>query len=329
MYEDVNGMQPRAAWSDAITVCPMEIYLAYGDKSILTLTFDAMKKHLRAIERYSSRKYLWTDCDQFGDWLGLDSSYGDYKGASSQDLIASAYYAHSTDLVCQVGRILGEDVGEYEELLKNVKKAFADEYEEKISTQTECALALRFDLVRDREAVLRRLVEKVHSAGDRLQTGFVGTPHILHALSQGGETELAYTLLLREDYPSWLYPVTMGATTMWEHWDGIRPDGSFWSNDMNSYNHYAYGACADWMFSVAAGINTDPRFPGYERAIIAPIPSKRLGTFSASYKTRRGEILSSWYYEGDTAHYRIVTPVPAKITVEGKVYDVEAGSYTF
>ncbi len=329
LCEDVINMQPRAAWSDAITICPMEIYLAYGDKSVLELTFDAMKKHLAAIAHYSSTEYLWTDCEQYGDWLGLDSRPGEYKGLSSDNIVASAYYAYSTQIVCRVGKILGRDVTEYEALYEKIKTKFADTYEDVLSTQTECILALHFDLARDRDKIFKRLVDNVHSAGDKLQTGFVGTPYILHVLSKGGETELAYKLLLNEDYPSWLYPVKLGATTMWEHWDSIREDGSFWSMAMNSFNHYAYGACADWMFSVAGGINTDPDYPGYERAIIAPVPSRKLGTFSASYDTQRGKIESSWYYEGEKAHYQIVTPVPSKIIIEGKEYNLPAGTYTF
>ncbi len=320
---------PCSAWSDAVTICPMELYMAYGDRSILTLTFEAMKKHVDCITQRTTTKYLWTGDEQHGDWLGLDAPFGSYKGSSSEDIISSAYYARSTEIVCKVGHILGEDVGEYEKLLENIKKTYTDTYEDALKTQTECALSLHFGLVRDKEKITARLVDKIHAAGDKLETGFIGTPYILHALSSNGESELAYKLLLNKEYPSWLYPVTMGATTVWEHWDGLRPDGVLWSTDMNSYNHYAYGACADWMYSVAGGINTDPEYPGYERAIIAPVPSKQLGTFSARYETAYGEIASSWYYEGDTAHYTVTTPVPSKIIIEGKTYEVEAGTYTF
>lgn len=324
-----ENSHPTSAWSDAITICPMELYLAYGDSSILSLTFGAMKKHVDAVTARTTTKYLWIGDEQHGDWLGLDAPFGSYTGSSSVDIISSAYYARSAEIVCRVGHILGEDVKKYEELLENIRKTFADTYENELRTQTECALALHFDLVRDRKEITRRLVEKIHSAGDKLETGFVGTPYILHALSQNGETELAYKLLLTREYPSWLYPVTMGATTVWEHWDGIRPDGVLWSRDMNSYNHYAYGACVDWMYSVAGGINTDPEHPGYERAIIAPQPSKQLERFCAQYESVHGEIVSKWHYEGDKAHYSITTPVPSRIIIEGRTYEVEAGSYTF
>lgn len=324
-----ENSHPTSAWSDAITICPVELYMAYGDKSILSLTFEAMKKHVDAVTARTTTKYLWTGDDQHGDWLGLDAPFGSYKGSSSEDIISSAYYARSTEIICKVGQILGEDVTKYEELLENIRNTFCDNYEDKLKTQTECAIALHFGLARDRAKVTQRLVGRIHAAGDKLETGFIGTPYILHALSSNGESELAYKLLLNKEYPSWLYPVTMGATTVWEHWDGIRPDGVLWSRDMNSYNHYAYGACADWMFSVAGGINTDPEYPGYERAIISPTPSKQLGTFSARYETAHGEIISEWYYERDTAHYSITTPVRSKIIIEEKIYEVEAGSYTF
>lgn len=132
----------------------------------------------------------------------------------------------------------------------------------------------------------------------QLQTGFVGTPYILHTLSEYGYSDLAYSLLLKEDYPSWLYPVTKGATTIWEHWDGIMPDGNFWSADMNSYNHYAYGSVADWIYSVAGGIQRIAAYPGYEKVKIAPTPDKRLDWLSVSLDTRHGKIVSAWKKRG-------------------------------
>ncbi len=321
---------PRAAWSDAITICPYEIYMAYGDISILSLTFDAMVRHVDAIGERTKQKYLWV-CDdpQYGDWLGLDAKPGSYRGASSEAVISTAYYARSAEILVKAGELLGRDVSCYRELYKNIKAAFIENYEPHLKTQTECAIALHFGLVRDTEEITRRLVEKIHSANDKLETGFVGTPYILHALTANGESELAYTLMLNEDYPSWLYPVTMGATTIWEHWDGIRPDGVLWSKDMNSYNHYAYGACADWLFSVAGGIKTHPDYPGYKKAIISPVPDPRLNTFRAELETEHGRISSTWYYEGDTAHYKITTPVDTTVIIEGRSYELSAGTYTF
>ncbi len=347
LSQHTNGMVPRiipvpnrlhewrdedhscSAWSDAVTICPWEIYTTYGDKSILELTFNAMKEHIRAISGFTKTPFIWTGDSQHGDWLGLDAPYGEYKGSSNEDVISTAYYYKSTEIVVKTGKILGEDVSAYEELLKGIKKAFVQKFEPILKTQTECSIALHFDLVEDRKEILRRLVEKIHSAGDKLETGFIGTPYILHALSSGGETELAYKLLLTKEYPSWLYPVTMGATTIWEHWDGIRPDGVLWSERMNSYNHYAYGAVADWMYSVAGGINTHPDYPGYEKALIAPVPSPQLGSFSARFISPNGEITSSWAYENGKAKYTITTPVKSTIIIEGKAHEVEPGTYNF
>ncbi len=326
LHRRIN-LPPRAAWSDMITIIPWELFMTYGDVEILRDCFDAMKKHIAAIGVASTQQYLYTGQEQFGDWLGLDSPEGSYLGASDCDIISSAYYAYSTELTVKIGKVLGEDVGVYEELYGKIRETYIKTYEEKLNTQTELVVTLHFGLTDNKEALTKRLVEKIHSEGDIMETGFVGTPYILHALSDNGETELAYKLLVRTEFPSWLYPVTMGATTIWEHWDGLRPDGRLWSPDMNSYNHYAYGAVVDWIYSVAAGIR--PASAGYERAVIAPMPNKALGTLDVVFESCKGRFESSWYYEGDMPHYRIATPVSATVIINGKEFDVEAGEYVF
>ena len=327
-YKNWQNFAPTAAWSDVITITPWELYLAYGDKSILEETFAAMRDHVESMRARAGDSYLWRGDDQFGDWLGLDAPFGSLKGSSNDDIIATAFYAHSTDLFVRVGEVLGKDVGEYRALYLKIREAFIEAYEDVLATQTECAVALHFDLVRDRKRIADRLIARIKKAG-HLETGFVGTPYLLHVLSSCGEDDLAYELLLRTEYPSWLYPVTMGATTIWEHWDGLRPDGSLWDASMNSYNHYAYGAVGDWIFSRAAGINTHPGFPGYERSLIAPTPSPRLGRLSVRYKTRYGEIISSWRYVGDKIEYDITVPTPATIVIDGMEYEVGAGSHHY
>ncbi|MCR2020616.1 alfa-L-rhamnosidase, partial [Blautia pseudococcoides] len=179
------------------------------------------------------------------------------------------------------------------------------------------------------QAAADQLAAMVKECGIRLQTGFVGTPYILHTLSEYGYSHLAYSLLLKEDYPSWLYPVTKGATTIWEHWDGIMPDGNFWSADMNSFNHYAYGSVADWIYSVAGGIQRLAAFPGYEKVSIAPIPDKRLDWLSVSLDTRHGKITSSWKKAGDVWRYEITTPVDAVVMIAGKEREVGKGTHLF
>ena len=315
-----------AAWGDAAAICPWEVYRAYGNPAILENQFECMHKWVDYITAATTTPNLWTGGTHYGDWLGLDAPSGSYKGSSDETFIASAFYARSTALVIKAGKALGRDVSAYETLYSDIVAAFRKTYPE-YKTQTECVLAAHFRLAPDCQAAADRLARMVKECGMKLQTGFVGTPYLLHVLSDYGYTDLAYSLLLREQYPSWLYPVTKGATTIWEHWDGIMEDGGFWSADMNSYNHYAYGAVADWVYGVAAGIT--PAAPGYEKARIAPIPDKRLGWLKASLHTRHGLIRSQWKQQDGMWRYEITTPVEAEIVIDGKIRQVSAGTYYF
>lgn len=139
-----------------------------------------------------------------------------------------------------------------------------------------------------RQKTAKGLADLIHESGDHLTTGFVGTPFLLHALSDNGYTELAYTLLLQTSYPSWLFSVSLGATTMWEHWDGINENGDVWSKDMNSFNHYAYGAVGDWIYGKACGIQIPEDGAGFAKVRVAPLPDKRIGSLFASIDTRHG-----------------------------------------
>ena len=270
----------------------------------------------------------WAGGKHYGDWLGLDAPSGSYKGASDETFIASAFYAYSTSLVIKAGNVLGEDVSEFEDLYAHIVKTFRSQYPV-YHTQTECVLAAHFKLAENCQAAADQLAEMITACGNHLETGFVGTPYLLHVLSEYGHLKLAYTLLLREKYPSWLYPVTKGATTIWEHWDGIMEDGNFWSSDMNSYNHYAYGSVADWVYMVAAGINTVENAPGYEKILIAPHPDTRLDWLKAVLETRHGKVTSEWKKEENFWRYEITTPVDTAIVIDGKNYQVKAGSYCF
>lgn len=322
---DPNG---SAAWADAATICPWELYLAYGRKEILVAQFDCMKKWIGYVTKYTKDQYLWTGGIHFGDWLGLDAPSGSYKGSSREDLIASAFYAHSTALVIKAGKVLGEDVSYYEVLYQNMVTTFRKTFPE-YQTQTECVLVVHFNLAKDCKKVADQLAGMVKECGVKLQTGFVGTPYLLHVLSNYGHEKLAYSLLLREEYPSWLYSVKKGATTVWEHWDGIMENGDFWSTEMNSFNHYAYGAVADWVYGVAAGITPMEEYPGYEKVRIAPIPDERLQWLKGTLETRHGLISSEWKKEQEGWRYEIVTPVDAMIEIGGKIYEVQQGSYVF
>lgn len=315
-----------AAWNDAITICPWQIYMSYGNEEILKSMFPAMKKYIGSICARSTHKYLWIGNENhFGDWLAVDGSETNH-GRTDVNLIASAFYAHSVELVIKTGKILGEDVTEFEELHKNIVKTFKYVFQE-YNTQTACALALHFGLAENPEEVAEKLNNMVIDNGYKISTGFVGTPYIMHALSDNGYVDTAYRLLLQEEFPSWLFSVNMGATTIWEHWDGMREDGTLWSAKMNSFNHYAYGSVADWMYSVVGGIK--PAEPGFKKVTVEPLTSKELGSMNVQYNSKSGTIISNWEYNGDKIYYHIEIPVDGKIVIEKNVFNVNKGKYDF
>lgn len=330
IFDDMGG---SSAWSDAAVICPWEIYRTYGDKAVLEEQFDSMKAWIDWM-RERSENGRRSGGFHFGDWLGLDSPEGSYKGSTPEDLIATAYYKYSTELFIKAAHALGRDVAEYENIPTEAAKAFRREYMEngrvKNATQTACVLALYFDITDDRAATAAQLNELVKRAG-HLETGFVGTPYLLHALSDNGYAGTAYDLLLRREYPSWLYPISKGATTVWEHWDGIKPDGTMWSTDMNSFNHYAYGAVADWMYGAAAGINSDPDRPGFEHIIFRPVTDRRLDFVKASIDTRRGNVASEWRRENGRIKYIFTVPEGccASAVIGGEKHEVGAGTHEF
>lgn len=321
--------QISAAWADAITICPWQCYLTYGDTAILEDMFPAACKWVDYVTNTTTKPYLWFGGTQFADWLELGGAYGETKGPTRDDLVASAYYANSIRLVCKMGNVLGKDISRYETLYANVRAAFIEEFKDDFKTQTEHVMALQFELTDKPQEIADSLAALIHKQGDMLQTGFVGTPYILHVLSRYGYTELAYTLLLRKEYPSWLYPITKGATTIWEHWDGIKPNGDIWPVSMNSYNHYAYGAVGDWMYGVIAGINTVEDAAGFKKVHFAPIADDRIDWFKAEIDTVCGKVSSRWWHENGKVCYEIITPVPATAVIEGKTYALDAGAHLF
>lgn len=328
MLENNDG---SAAWGDASVICPWQLYMTYGNKKILSDSFESMRKWIE-FSKNPIRMH-------FGDWLAKDDNEcqeqeifvvtpeDPLKGHSSQRLISDAFNLYTTSLFIKSGEILGKDMSEYKEVYKKRLNDFQSRYE--YHTQTECALALFFNIAKDKAATAKKLAELVIKNGKRLSTGFVGTPYLLHALSQNGYTELAYDLLLQEKYPSWLFSVNRGATTIWEHWDGIREDGSITDVGMNSYNHYAYGAVADWMYEVVCGIHTDENKPAFENVILEPVVDKRLGNAEAVIETRFGRLLSSWSINGSKAEYVFEVPNKAEIRLHGDVFNVDKGIYKY
>ena len=298
-----KGAYGSAAWGDAATVVPWTIYTCYDDKRVLETQYPSMRRWLDFIGS-QSEGYLWNQGFHFGDWLGLDAHEGSYVGATDKTLIATAFYAYSTQLTLRAAEVLGyeKDALELRGLYRKIVKAYRQEFitpagRLAVNTQTAHALTLHFDLAEEkmRPRLVRDLVNLIEQNGGHLTTGFVGTPYLCLALTECGAHDAAGKLFLRADYPSWLYPVMRGATTMWEHWDGIKPDGSFWSKDMNSYNHYAYGAIGEWMMRALAGI--DMAKPGYRELLLHPRPIEGLSFVSAWQLTPYGRVRCGWRIE--------------------------------
>lgn len=310
-------MRPGAAWGDAATFLPWTLFEAYGDLGVVRAQFDSARAWVDLVERLAGPSRLWSTGFQLGDWLDPAAPPQDPADArTDRHLVASAYFAQSARLVGLMAQRLGMDAeaSRYALLADEVRAAFAAEYIRPDGTmtsdaQTAYALALAFDLVPDaarRRVAADRLAALVADAGNRIATGFVGTPLIAGALSDNGHVDTAYDLLLERECPSWLYQIGMGATTIWERWDSMLPDGTVNSGTMTSFNHYALGAVADWLHRTVAGIA--PEEPGYRRIRFAPRPSAALTSASARHLTPYGETSISWATTDDAFTVEIVIP---------------------
>jgi alpha-L-rhamnosidase len=314
-----------AAWADASVICPWTIYLCYGDRRILEEQYESMAAWVGYIEAQAGEDRLWATGFHFGDWLAYATTRSDYPGATTdKDLIATAFFAYSTSLLQQTAQVLGreKDAQRYAGLLTEIKEAFCAEYVTEngrlaSNTQTAYALALWFDLLPEglRPEAARRLAQDIKDFNNHLTTGFVGTPYLCHTLSSNGYLDVAYDLLNQDSYPSWLYPITKGATTIWERWDGIKPDGTFQDAGMNSFNHYAYGAIGSWLYQVVAGIEVDAGAPGYKHALIQPQPGGGLSSASAALNTMYGPLKSAWELREDGFSLEVVVPANTRATV--------------
>ena len=310
-------------WADVATIIPWNMWLAYGDRRILEDQYPSMKAWVEYMHAQSQNN-LWNTGFHFGDWL-FYSVTDDNDGRSAitdKYLIAQCFYAHSTQLLINAAQVLGknDDVATYTELLKKVKAAYLQEYVSPngrplSSTQTAYVLALQFDLLPEnqREQAAKNLAANIKSYRDHLTTGFLGTPYLCHVLTRFGYNDLAYTLLNQKTYPSWLYPVTMGATTIWERWDGIRPDSSFQAITMNSFNHYAYGAIGDWMYRDITGLDTDA--PGYKSIRIQPRPGGGFTQAAAELQTLYGLAASRWQHSEKEMSLEVEIPANTTATV--------------
>lgn len=325
-----QGDHSAAAWADAAVIIPWSLYLNYGDTRLIRKQYGSMKAWIDFMRAHSDGN-IWNFRLQFGDWVALDAEEGSYFGATPNDLTCTAYYAYSTRLFARMSGLIGktEEEKEYTALYEQIRDTFHRTFLEEdgtmtAQTQTAHILALHFDLVEEkyRQKTINRLLELLAKENGHLVTGFVGTPYFCHALSGNGHTKEAYELLLKEDFPSWLYQVKMGATTVWEHWDGIRPDGTMWSPDMNSFNHYAYGAVEEWMFRVMGGIDTDEEHAGFRHSILYPQIGGGITSTLASYQSPYGRVRVEWKVSGSEVEETI--EIPHNTTATVKLYQADS-----
>ncbi|MCF7688547.1 MAG: glycoside hydrolase family 78 protein, partial [Cephaloticoccus sp.] len=347
----VEGVPPDGgpAWADAAVICPWTIYQCYGDKALLARHFASLEKFIGYMETHSTaliRSHpdakVWHG---FGDWLALDGS-GNVFGNTPKDLIGTAMFCYSTDLVAKMARVLGRAsaAARYEKLAARIRRAYQKRYVTSNGvvsglTQTSYVLTLQFDLAPEalRPKLLHELVRDIEARGNKLTTGFVGASYLPHVLTRFGRNDIAYKLLHQKAWPSWLYAVTQGATTIWERWDGWTKENGFQDKGMNSFNHYAYGAIGCWLYQVVAGIEIDPAQPAYKHILLAPRPGGELTRARGRLQSIHGEIVSAWKLEGNRFDWEVLVPpnttatatfpVPsnARITENGKSLAQSAG----
>ncbi len=335
----------RAGWADATVVVPWVLYEAYGDEAVLRENLPAMAAHVEYEQAQLDAEGIWSGGFQFGDWLDPDApTAAPWQAKARAPLVATAYAAHSAELLAKAARVLGEDrlAAESEARCGRLKERWRAHFAaDALSTQTGCALAIAFDLVpaEERQRYGDRLAELVHAAGDHLATGFLGTPLLLPALSQTGHHDVACALLRQETPPSWLYQIKAGATTIWERWDALRPDGSVptesltgGSASMVSFNHYAYGSVADWLHRSVLGLAPDAADPGYHRIVVTPRPCAHLTAASGALSTRYGDVRVAWRVEGGVFDLALDVPPNASATVRlpgGEQREAGAGHHAF
>jgi alpha-L-rhamnosidase len=328
---DVVQGDGSSAWSDAAVIIPWNLYVVYGDKSILEKQYSSMKAWVEYMRSRAGNNFVWDGDFHFGDWQELlPGNPNDNEFSTNKDLIATAYFFHTTRLLSKMAEIIGkkEDAGTYFTLSEKIKTAFlcftTPSGKMVSDTQTACLLAVAFDLLPGKlsKKIMDYLAGYVRALG-HLTTGFVGTPLLCKTLSGHGYEDLAFMLLNRKDYPSWLYPVTQGATTIWERWDGQKPDGTFQNAEMNSFNHLAYGVIGEWLYSYIAGLRPDEEKPGYQHIIFEPHPGGGLTAARAAFESMYGKIVSDWKTEGGKMTYHVEVPPNTTATLTLPVSNAE------
>jgi alpha-L-rhamnosidase len=333
----LRGAAGAAAWADAATVVPTVLYERFGDRKILADQFESMCAWVDHVASLAGKTHLWDKGFQFGDWLDPTAPpENPAKARTDKAIIATAYFVHSARLTALAAQILGrkEKQTYYEALAEKARTAFVREYVTPAGrlmndAETAYALAIAFDLLptaEQRQHAGDRLAELARDSGYQIRTGFVGTPLICDALCSTGHFQAAYRLLMQRECPSWLYPVTMGATTVWERWDSMLPDGSINPGEMTSFNHYALGAVADWMHRTIGGLTAAE--PGYRHIEIRPHPGGGLTHCRTSHITPYGLAECAWKIDNGKFDLDVIVPTntTAYVTLPGNDNPLEVGS---
>ncbi|MGN6127664.1 MAG: family 78 glycoside hydrolase catalytic domain, partial [Humibacter sp.] len=322
-----GGFPPEsntAIWSDAAVWVPWALWTAYGDRRTLEDQWPSMVLQGRSIRGALSANGVWDTGFQFGDWLDPDAPpHAPQQAKADPSVVATLCAFRTASVLASAAEIVGDEdaVAEFTQMAVRVRGAFLAEYVDRADRiRSDCttvyALAIVFGILGDRSRARAgdRLAKLVADTGYRISTGFAGTPYIADALTETGHVDAAYRLILQTECPSWLYPVTMGATTIWERWDSKLPDGTINPGEMTSFNHYALGAVVDWLHRVVGGIS--PLDPGYERILIAPRPGGDLTWARTALNTRHGAAAIHWNAEMEQFSATIVIPAGATAVLD-------------
>lgn len=311
---DILGWHGNAGWGDAGIIVPHAVWQHYGSLEIVEENWSAMETYMGFLQ--NNAMGLIQPDTRYGDWLAVDATRPEWS-PTPKDLIGTAYFARDAQLMVYMAKALGqtEQAAHYGDLVKKIKKAFQERFITKTGhvlghTQTSYLLALGFDLVPEKlfKAAGQHLVDCIEDRGWHLSTGFLGTPLLNPVLTKIGRCEVAYRLLKQETYPSWLYPIKNGATTMWERWNSWTEESGFGPVEMNSFNHYAYGAIGEWLYQRVCGIAPHPDAKGYKRAVLAPLPGGGMSYGGGSLETRQGKYVSKWRVEGFKFYFDFSIP---------------------
>ncbi len=346
--QDLDGMVPdvvpsigaagqsSTVWGDMACIIPWNLYKFYGDKTILVNQFDSMKAWVDFIKKVDGDNHAWREHFHYGDWLALDNPSGkkdEVKGGTDDGFIASIYYGASADLVAKAAAVLGKDAEakEYKALSDKIFEDVKYEYYSPsgrccINTQTAYVLTLIYNLSCDEVRTKEFLRTKFVQSDYKLQTGFTGTPLLCNVLSDHGMEDIAYKLLLNEDYPGWLHEIKLGATTVWERWNSVEDDGSISSTGMNSLNHYSYGSIVEWIFRHGIGLNPVEDVPGFKKAVIKPTPSWNLKKMEGYYNSQAGLYKSAFEVVGPKT-VKVNVTVPFDCEAELELYKASPATF--